>query len=1760
MGIMIKKLFCVFILLPVGLVSSFSQNVFSSEEDLKKQANKLFEEEEFAKAYPLFSQLLSLYPKDPQYNYKFGTCLLYSTSNKGKAIPYIEYGAKRQTQGVDKEVFFYLARAYHLNYRFADAVRLYNKYKSMASARQLQKYDVERQIEMCENGKKLLKTVTDLVVLEKKEIAIADFFRSYNLTEFNAKLIVKPDELKSSIDKKKKDESVMYLAPDRNVIYYSSYGEDGKTGKDIYYVTRTGDGLSKPIRLSDVINTKYDEDYAFFHPDGRTLYFCSKGHNSMGGYDIFKSEWNVSTQSWGKPVNMDFPINTPDDDILFITDSEDKTAYFSSKRESADGTTMVYKIRLERKPLDLAIISGTLKKEVSDKIPKAVITITKLLNDEVVGVFNTNAADGSYTLKLPNGGKFMFAVQSPGFKKSSELVVVPNQQEIVPLKQEIILTNDNGTDKLIIKNSFDAEIDSADITLATEYIKAKASLEVSPPEQLIATVVEEGPSLSSDVKAESKPSPKLNLSLSNDDIISIAYEDARQTQKEANELRKNSDAAQQLAHRKNELSLAKNKEANDLMRAAESIANQEEKLAQIDNAIRLRKEADELSKDAALSLTIANQLDAQAKAKQKQADAELKYAKDLDNAIKSGANEKRMNELLAIKEALDKKSDELNATQSISTELNKQAEEKQAEASKAVAKYLDIQQDVEDLRAEAKRLRTEAGKTKNEGVKQNLITQAEEMEKEAESKSKEAAEYNARSKKLQAEADSLKNNATLASAVMKQIENETIANAPVATNAVQSETKTITANTVNENKSETLATSTAPKPIKITSPYVDVFVKQMYDAEKIPNELEKQETLAVLYQSWTDSLDKQIASLKVMLASASSETDKNYIQNKIYELESSAEDKRQRAVDSRNKVDNLKLQQALADASNIAPDITPVTTNTVTETTINTVTETSTTSSDISVGAPIVSPDNMQGIDNINTYYESKLKEITNETNPYVRKTKEQEIYNEWASALYDESVRLRKEGKNNKANNAESASKEKQALAMKASDEIMDIKTEHPEWVDAVKIQTGSTTVSTETPTATTYSPPEPPTIPTNNTSLVNSTSSETAAALNSETATSSSEPGNTTMQPALSTTLPENVKNKDEYARFVALRNEADWAKKNSERYYKQVEETQKIADEQQKESERLIKQSENETNLAKKQMLISQSEVMQKRALRNQAKADSLRVLAINSEQEANSKRIESDLYLQSLDKEAYEEITAITSYKPAFEPVTNQSNQSAETALNNATNTTGVSVSTPETTLVNTNTISSTQSQITETVSSTSKAETTETISANKIETESNATIITSSSTQPQTTETASWATETETTDNASSATTNKTVIVTTPSETITEITAAPLSSPTTLMKYYDALFDRIEITSSSSYSSGKPIPVNPPMPEGLVFKVQIGAFRNPIPQNLFKGIKPIAAETTPQGFKRYTAGLFRKFSAAAAAKKQVNDLGYRDAFVVAFYNGKRIPIAEAITKAKETGETVDIAAASTENVTTSSASSSQLSEFGTLLTNVTDVRTIQGLFYTVQIGVFSKEVTASQLYNISPINAEKTDKGLIRYTTGRFDDEAKAIRSKNNIVSKGISDAFVVAYYNGKRISLTAARAMINTQGNAVLAKDKQEYSFIPTDTVTSESSASALNTLMNKGVVFKVQVGAYKERVPIEDANKLLKISNKGIKTFKDETGMMIYAVGEFLEYEAANNFKSQMIAEGFSGAFVIAFKDGIKMSAAAALELLKNR
>ncbi len=405
---------------------------YANENDLKKQALKYFEEEDYANAYKAYSTLVSTYPKDPNYNYHLGVCMLYNEKDKKKCFPYLEL-ANKKIEECDKEAKFYYAKAHHINFRFDEAIRLYTQYKDIATSSMIKKLNVDMEIQACKNGKKLLGNLSELVVLEKKQLNESDYFRSYNLSDIGGKLLVKPADFVSPNDKKKKNKSIIYLPKSNDKLFYSSYGENDN--KDIYIVKRLPNGeWSKAQEVGLPVNTMYDEDYPFLHPNGKVLYFASKGHNSMGGYDIFKSEWNEALKKWGEPKNLEFPINTPNDDILFVTDSLEKTAYFSSSRYSPSGKIDVYKIDVERRPPEYIYITGSMLKKSPDQSLESKITVKSIDGEPYNATFQASKT-GAYLIKIPNGGKFIFTFETPGLPTQSEDIDVPVNNNLLPYSQ-----------------------------------------------------------------------------------------------------------------------------------------------------------------------------------------------------------------------------------------------------------------------------------------------------------------------------------------------------------------------------------------------------------------------------------------------------------------------------------------------------------------------------------------------------------------------------------------------------------------------------------------------------------------------------------------------------------------------------------------------------------------------------------------------------------------------------------------------------------------------------------------------------------------------------------------------------------------------------------------------------------------------------------------------------------------------------------------------------------------------------------------------------------------------------------------------------------------------------------------------------------------------------------------------------------------------------------------------------------------------------
>jgi hypothetical protein len=330
---------------------------------------------------------------------------------------------------------------------------------------------------------------------------------------------------------------------------------------------------------------------------------------------------------------------------------------------------------------------------------------------------------------------------------------------------------------------------------------------------------------------------------------------------------------------------------------------------------------------------------------------------------------------------------------------------------------------------------------------------------------------------------------------------------------------------------------------------------------------------------------------------------------------------------------------------------------------------------------------------------------------------------------------------------------------------------------------------------------------------------------------------------------------------------------------------------------------------------------------------------------------------------------------------------------------------------------------------------------------------------------------------------------------------------------------NTIFELDVAAPSSEYNDQNPIPIDPPMPSGLMYKVQIGAFRQAIRQDIFKGIAPIMGERTASGFTRYTAGEFNNFASADNAKNRIQSLGYSDAFVVAFMNGKRVSVTQA--RAVERGEDVQIAQATTSTNNRPVNRPTQTNRFikqGPL--EMRSVENIGGSFYTVQVGVFSKPVTSAEIFSITPLQQENMANGLYRYTTGKFDNLNDANQAKDEARAIGVVDAFVTAYRNGSRVTVASISG---------------EPENIGTATTPDPTPAAPANNQR-----YRIRLGVFTDRVPVAVASKILTLSSEGIDKEDNGDGTKSYYYGDFASEEEANARAAVLRSEGVSDATVI--------------------
>lgn len=208
------------------------------------------------------------------------------------------------------------------------------------------------------------------------------------------------------------------FSSDGKTLYFirGNVARDGIKNPDIYMSVIGNDGkFSEPVRLSDNINTSEGEESVFIHPDNQTLYFSSEGHPGMGGLDIFMSK-KQPDGSWGKAINLGYPINSVVDDNSLLVDANGKLAYFASERDGGNGGLDIYQFELPEslRPEKITYVKGhTFNAKTKENLEASIELID--LETQQVATTAFSGSNGEFLVTLTSNHNYLVNVSRPGF-------------------------------------------------------------------------------------------------------------------------------------------------------------------------------------------------------------------------------------------------------------------------------------------------------------------------------------------------------------------------------------------------------------------------------------------------------------------------------------------------------------------------------------------------------------------------------------------------------------------------------------------------------------------------------------------------------------------------------------------------------------------------------------------------------------------------------------------------------------------------------------------------------------------------------------------------------------------------------------------------------------------------------------------------------------------------------------------------------------------------------------------------------------------------------------------------------------------------------------------------------------------------------------------------------------------------------------------------------------------------------------------------
>ena len=1716
------------------------------EIEQKKRADSYFQNQQYTLAISDYRQLLAQNQKNMEINFKYAACLFHTDDIK-LSTRYFDL-VLNQTE-VPVDAYYYRAKIYQHQYNFTKAIQLFTKYIELKPKKE-QSFDAQTEINFCKQAKIAISQPSSLKILARTVSPGIEFYKHYVFTSKNYSFYTIDDVFEKQNSKNNYKPTYAFLRGMRYRIF-ASYNDNSESGKDLFIQKKDEKGeWGKPVRLCPEINSSFDEDFPFLDEIEGTLYFSSRGHSSIGGYDLFKVKYNLIQNTCSELENLGFPYSSPNDDYFFIPDDGTPNALFATNRNGNPAKIEIVKVEKEQKKVEMLFVKGVFSDLIDSQNTDLEITVKHKETGETFGPIYTSK-EGKYLICLPKEGVYSFQSKVTGsltvFNKEVEISKPPKGKQF---SQEIKYEMINSKEELTIISKITSEVSDDEMNLLMFTQVGKLEVNAQTLQQQGTTAANNPEENNGEVKPEEKENPLIEQLLDKE----IDIENQLKNQIVVQQLiQQNETKIESQQKEIEDLRLAQNQKTDpeERQKSLEIIKSKEEALNRIIKETVVLKDL-ELSESEVIESRgkLAKLTELNKNLAEQQLKGEKTKVDELISTNQPFVNSVSENKFPSIDDRMGTKST------LIATNIT--------ESEKEIKKY-QLQEQNLSKEIEALRLSKE-GKSKK---------QVEEIELAMVQKEKNLKTI----RQVKVDALFMLEELTLKELAFKE------------------------ASGLND-EIESISSKISTEELQKSSPiYVEKFnISTMADLIKENKRLTKEETRKVedlqkVASSLPQISNNELTKIQEQYNSDLSQLDSNLPESEKIEYKISNEKKLISSLTALLKKENSEEQKEklneMIQLSNSRLEILKL----EKESLIKTVNEVKTN--------PATTPITVNELAIVQEKYTSDLSKIEDDISAIekvdLKISKEQNLQTSLSDLFKKETNEEQKEKINEltqlSTTRLETLKQEKESL-IKSVNEVKPNPATTPITVNELEI------VQEKYTSDLSKIEDDLPAIEKVDFKISKEQNLQKSLSdlLKKETNEEQKEKINELIQ--LSTTRLEILKQEKET--LIKAANEVRPNSENtiaSEVKPNQFEpnvnvENQEIAKENQKQIEVLTTlQSQNEARSkslnqalkTKKEELLKTTNQAEIARLDKEVRSLEAQIQVQNNQAFVNEKNsaIKKDfptyevlseserkakIASLNLDKEQAKQ-TLKTTNSPQDKKVLEQQIESIDKSIETLEGLT-ISEKKEEQPIVLAETEVLDNDELTKKAASPNYAnyivkrnEITQLdneVAALKAETNSLRKTLNQEINKDSQVEISPKQREllTKIRENEQKISDKKILrnqkakdLAQVPEASNYEwmlnnsIEATVPTQSTTIVSTNSTIETSFKIIDKQVVDVSVPLPVNIKNPSGLVYRVQVGAFRKPVPNEFFREFSPVSGDILPNGLTCYMAGYFNNVNTASTAKNDIRTIGYKDAFIVAYCDGKRISFAEA--KALEaSGACVPLSDNELKIAVLESFPTPTILETNAVsvqnqpeeIKPVVDVtynqapgaveavavESLEALFFTVQVGVYNKPIKQEQLPGFTELFTSKSAKGQIRYSSGKFQSVEDAKTRRKEAVEKGVADAFIVAYYQGKRITITEANQLVARLGASVFEeKPKLESSPSATNNTSTTNSVSGepIVILQNKEVEEKVF--KFEQTVDEENVRALLEqLNQNGIFTYNPQTSKV-----------SSNYLKENQITSAFASA-----------------------